>query len=153
MKKNNLDAYQMTKTKLIMLWLNNYEFGESLIAITEWVKFQSIDEFASRIVMSKEHNQDEYFQFKLNLNSNEEKILRDYLLKRKLCVMNHILNRKSFLPNTHLYQLYLQYLSDRLNDVEKSLLLDGYLHMIIDLQGDNCDNEIRLSLENHLNLR
>ena len=38
-KNNGLDVYALTKMELLMLWLNNYEFGESLIAIAEWVKF------------------------------------------------------------------------------------------------------------------
>ena len=57
------------------------------------------------------------------------------------------MNRKSFSPNTYLYQLYLQYLPDQLNEVEKNILLDGYLHMLIDLQDDNIATENRLSLE------
>lgn len=153
MEKTGLDVFRLTNMELIMLWLNNYEFGESLIDITEWVKFHSIDEFATRLVTSKEHSSDEYFRFNLNLDGNEENNLRDYLLKRKRFVMRHIWNRKSFSPNTHLYQLYLQYLHNQLNEVEKSFLLDAYLHMLIDLQGSNYANEKRLSLEKKLNLK
>ena len=153
MKNNGLGFYKSTKMELLMLWLNNYEFGESLIDITEWVKFQSIDEFAQRLVMTKAHNQDELFRFNLHLDDNEENDLRDYLLKRKSFVVRHILNRKSFSPNTHLYQLYLQYLPDQLNEVEKNILLDGYLHMLVDLQGGIYATEKRLSLEKKLNLR
>lgn len=153
MKNNDLNAYLLTKMELVMLWLNNYEFGESLVDITKWVKFQAIDEFAVRLVMTKEHNQDEFFRFNLNLDDNEEKVLRNFLLKRKSFVVSYILNRKSFSPNTHLYQLYLQYLSDQLNEVEKNILLDGYLHMLADLQGDNYAITKRSVLEKKLNLR
>lgn len=153
MKCNVLDTYKLTKRELIILWLNNYEFGESLIDITEWVKFKSIDELVDKLVMTKEHNPDEFFRFSLNLDGNEESELRDYLLNRKTFVISHILKRRSFSPGTHLYQLYLQYLPDQLNEVEKNILLDGYLHMLIDLQGSNYANEKRLSLEKKLNLK
>ena len=85
-----------------MLWLNNYEFGESLINITEFVRFQSINELADRLIRFKEHNQDKFFRFSLNLNSNEQNELRDYLLKRKTFIINHILKHGSFSPYTHL---------------------------------------------------
>lgn len=153
MKKYVLSNYKLTKIELIMLWLNNYEFCESLIDSTEWVKFQSIDEVADRLVRTKEHNQNEFFRFSLNLDSNEENELRDYLLKRKSFIISHILKRGSFSPSTHLYQLYLQYLPYQLNEVEKNILLDGYMNMLKKLYGDNCITQKRLCLEKNLNLR
>lgn len=153
MKSNVLGTYKLTKMELIILWLNNYEFGESLIDITEWVKFQSIDELVDKLVMTKEHNPDEFFRFSLNLDDKEESELRDYLLNRKTFVISHILKRKSFSPGTHLYQLYLQYLSDQLNEVEKNILLDGYLHMLAELYGDDPIMQKRFSLEKKLNFR
>ncbi len=65
-----------------MLWLTNYEFGEFFLDIIVWVKFQSMDKFAQRVVMIKKNNQDELFRFGLDLD-DEKKDLRDYLLKRK----------------------------------------------------------------------
>ena len=155
MKNNELGVYPLTKIELLMLWLNNYEFGEPLLDITEWVRFQSIDEFSQRLVRTKEHNQDEFFRFKLNLDSDEISMLREYLLKRKSFVISYILKRGSFSPNTNLYQLYLQYLPYQLNEIEKNILLDGYMHMLNDLHGygDNCITKKRLSLEKKLNLR
>ena len=153
MKSNVLYTYKLTKMELIILWLNNYEFGESLIDITEWVKFKSIDELVDKLVMTKEHNPDEFFYFSLNLDGNEESELRDYLLNRKTFVTSYILKRRSFSPGTHLYQLYLQYLSDQLNEVEKNILLDGYLHMLAELYGDDSIMQKRFSLEKKLNLR
>lgn len=152
-KNNGLGVCQLTKKELIMLWFNNYESGESLIDITEWVKFQSIDEFAQRFIMSKEHKLGDDFYFNLNLDGNEENALRNYLLKRKSFVVKYILNGKSFSPYTHLYQLYLQYLPDQLNEIEKNVLLAGYLHMLTDIQGDNYAATKRISLEKKLNLR
>lgn len=152
MKNNSLGINPLTKWDCLMLWLNNYEFGESLIDITKWVKFQAIDEFAQMLIRTKKHNQDDVFRFNLILDSDEGNALRDYLLKRKSFVVSYILNRESFSPYTHLYQLYLQYLPDQLNEFEKSVLLDGYLYMLEDLQGYYCP-EKRLSLEKKLNLR
>lgn len=140
MENNDLSAYQLTKKELFMLLLCNYEFGESLKDIMDWVKFQSIDEFAQRQVRSRASDADEYFRFCLNLDAIELNYLREYLLKRKSFVVNHILSRKSFEPYTHLYQLYLQYLPDKLNEVEKGILLDGYFHMLKDLQGEDLCN-------------
>lgn len=153
MKRNELGAYLLTKMELLMLWLNNYEFGESLLEITEWVKFQAMDEFAQRLVRAKKCSKDETFLFNLILDDNEEKSLYNYLLKRKEFVIKYIFNRKSFSPNTHLYQLYLQYLSNKLNEVEKSIMLDGYLHMLADLRGDSYALTKRVSLEKKLRLR
>ena len=153
MKSSELDNYKLTKRELIMLWLNNYEFSESLVDSTEWVKFQSIDEVANRLVRTKEHNQDEFFRFCLNLDRNEEKELGEYLLKRKSFFISYILKRGSFSPSTHLYQLYLQYLPSQLNEVEKNILLDGYMNMLKKLYGDNCIAQKRLFLEKNLNLR
>lgn len=153
MGKNILRNYQMTKEELIILWLSNYEFGESLKDITDWTKFHSIDEFAQRLVMCKKIDQDEYFRFRLNLDGTEEMALREYLLKRKSFVVKYIFSRESFSPYTHLYQLYLQYLSYELNEVEKDFLLDGYIHMLADLQGDSYAATKRKSLEKKLNLR
>ena len=117
------------------------------------VRFQSINELADRLIRFKEHNQDEFFRFSLNLNSNELNELRDYLLKRKAFIINHILKRGSFSPYTHLYQLYLQYLPDNLNEIEKSFLLDGYSNMLRELYGYDNIIQRRLSLEEKLNLR
>lgn len=153
MKNNGLGVCQLTKKELIMLWFNNYESGESLIDITEWVKFQSIDEFAQRFIMSKEHKLGDDFYFNLNLDSNEENALRNYLLKRKSFVVKYILNGKYFSPYTHLYQLYLQYIPDQLNEIEKNILFDGYLHMLADIQGDNYATTRGISLKKKLNLR
>jgi len=152
-KRNELGAYLLTKMELLMLWLNNYEFGESLLEITEWVKFQAMDEFAQRLVRAKKCSKDETFLFNLILDDNEEKSLYNYLLKRKEFVIKYIFNRKSFSPNTHLYQLYLQYLPSQLNEVEKNILLDGYMNMLKKLYGDNCIAQKRLFLEKNLNLR
>ncbi len=151
MKNNILGIYSKSKIDLLKLWLNNYEFGESLRDITEWVRFQAIDEFAQKLVLNKSHNKDNFFDFRINLEASEESTLCDYLLKRKSFVIRYILKRGSFSPNTYLYQLYLQYLPDQLNEIEKNILLEGYLHMLRELQGENYADGKRLSLVKEIN--
>ena len=153
MKDNILKNYELTKKELIMLWLSNYEFCEPLRDITDWTKFQSIDEFVQRLVLGKEKEQDEYFRFSLNLDSLEENSLKEYLSKRKAFVVKYILSRGSYAPYTHLYQLYLQYLPYELEDTEKSILLGGYIHMLADLQGEDYAIKKRGQLAKKLNLR
>ncbi len=147
-----LSKYLLSKSEVIILWLNNYEFGESLIDVTNWTKFAIMDEFAQRLVMCNEKEPDEYFRFRLLLNESEENAIRDYLSKNRFFALKYICTRKSFEPYTHLYQLYLQYLSYELNEIEKSILLDGYLHMLADLQANNIGQK-RIMLERKLNLK
>ncbi len=52
--------------------------------------------------------------------------------------MRYIFERGSFSPYTHLYQLYLQYLPNYLNEIEYDMLYDGYSLMLQDLYGENC---------------
>lgn len=153
MKNNILSKYQLTRREVIILWLNNYEFCEPLKDITNWTRFQSMDEFAQRLVRCKEKEQDECFRFCLNLDRSEENALQEYLLKRKAFVAKYILSRGSYSPYTHLYQLYLQYLPYDLEDVEKSILLDGYINMLADLQGENYAITKRRQLEKKLKIR
>ncbi len=130
MKNGTLSNYQMPKKEVAMLWLNNYECCESIKDLTIWTRFQSIDELSQRLVMNKPKEKDEDFRFRLTLNVNEEMNLQDYLLKRKKFIVNYIYKRGSFSPGTHLYQFYLQYLPHELNEVEKNILLDGYMLLL-----------------------
>ncbi len=152
MRSNILGQYQLTKKEFMIMWLNNYEFCEPIRGITTWTKYHSIDEFAQRLVMCNEKEEDEYFRFRLNLDETEEMALQEYLLKNKSFVVKYILNRESFSPDTHLYQLYLQYLSHKLNEVEANLLLDGYIHMLATLQGNDYAAAKRLCIEKRLKI-
>lgn len=152
MKNNSLDKYKLTRKEVIKLYVINYEFGEPVANLNDFVKFQTINEFADRLIMGIDHKDDENYRFSLNLDANEKNSLRDYLLKNKSFVGNHIKKSGSFTPYTHLYQLYLQYLPDKLNDVEKTIFLAGYINMLEDLHGIDY-TEKRASLEKILNLR
>lgn len=103
--------------------------------------------------MEKGIREDELFRFRLNLNAEEEMDLKSLLFRRKNIVFNYIFTYGSFSPYTHLYQFYLQYIPYKLNEVEKSIFLDGYLHMLTDLlANDEFVTSKRTALEKKLNL-
>lgn len=86
-----LNRYLLSKQELILLWLRNYEFGEPLRDITNWVRFQAMDEFVQKLVMSKEKEPDELFRFRLKLDGMEEMDLREYLAKGKAFAVSYML--------------------------------------------------------------
>lgn len=153
MRSNSLRAYKSTIGEALLLGLKNYEFGESLISITEWTIFQEIDNFSRRLVIARRDESDGVFSFTLDLNDEELSSLREFLAKRKEFVINHILKRESFSPYTHLYQLYLQYLSDELSEPEQIFMLEGYHRMLVDLRGESIAYAQRISVEKKLHLR
>lgn len=150
-KSNGLIRYQLTKIQLLLLWLKNYEFGESLIDITRWVKFYALDESINRLIMNSQKCGDENFRFKLNLSLDEEDSLCTYLLERKDFVIRYIIDRKSFEPYTHLYQLYLQYLPYELDEIEKNIFLEGYFLMLSDLYGKDYRKD-KVRVQKKLNM-
>ena len=85
------------------------------------------------------------------IEPSEEEALKKYLEKQKNFVIHYIISEGYFV-NTHLYQLYLQYLPHKLIEVEKNILLDGYIAMITDLKGSNCTLQKRKILEKRLNI-
>ncbi len=153
MRSNSLRAYKSTIGEALLLGLKNYEFGESLISITEWTIFQEIDNFSRRLVIARRDESDGVFSFTLDLNDEELSSLREFLAKRKEFVINHILKRESFSPYTHLYQLYLQYLSDELSEPEQIFMLEGYHRMLVDLRGESIAYAQIISVEKKLHLR
>lgn len=92
MSNNVLNKYLLSKREQIILWLNNYEFGESLIDVTNWTKFAIMDEFAQRLVMCNEKEPDEYFR--LLLDESEENAIRDYLSKNRFFALKYIYEKK-----------------------------------------------------------
>lgn len=152
MRSNSLRAYQSTVGETLLLGLKNYEFGEPLSSITEWTIFQEIDNFSRRLVIARRADGDGVFSFTLDLNDEELNSLREFLAKRKGFVINHILKRGSFSPYTHLYQLYLQYLSDELSEPEQVFMLEGYYRMLVDLRGESIAYAQRISVEKKLHL-
>ncbi len=145
--------YKSTIGEMLLLGLNNYEFGEPLSSITEWTIYQAIDDFSRRLVMARRDKGDGAFSFTLKLDDQELNSLRWFLSKRKKFVINYILNRESFSPYTHLYQLYIQYLPDELSEPEKVFMLEGYYRMLIDLRGESIADAQRISIEKKLHLK
>lgn len=96
--------------------------------------------------MNKKSEDNDGFRFRLNLDESEANTLRKYLLKRKYFAINYILNRGSTSSNIHLYQLYLQYLSNKINEVEKSVLLESHLYILVDRYGKDCTESKRTSI-------
>ena len=60
--------------------------------------------------------------------------------------------KKTYFDYSYLYQLYLDFIPFCLNEVEKSLLLDGYINIVTDLKGHNISKERRITLERRLNI-
>ncbi len=152
MKKSSLDKYKLSRKEVIKLCVINYDFGDTLTDITDFVRFQALNGFADRLIMGKNHKEDENYRFSLDLDKDETSELCDYLLKKKSFVVNHIIKSGSFSPHTHLYQLYLQYLPTKLNEVEKNIFLAGYIDMLEDLYAIDYSNK-KINLEKVLNLR
>lgn len=152
MRSNSLREYQSTVGETLFLGLKNYEFGESLSYRTECTIFQEIDNFSRRLVIARRDESDGAFYFTLKLNDEELIALRRFLSKKKRFVINHILKRERFTPYTHLYQLYLQYLSDELSEPEQIFMLEGYHRMLVDLRGESIAYAQRISVEKKLHL-
>ena len=91
------------------------------------------------------------FLYSIALDSTTEKELKSCLIKNKNFFFKYLVTKDSFTP-THLYQLYLQYIPYELSEVEKSIILDGYIKMITDLKGSIVSNQKRLLLEEKLHL-
>lgn len=104
-------------------------------------------------MMARRDKGDGAFSFTLKLDDQELNSLRWFLSKRKKFVINYILNRESFSPYTHLYQLYIQYLPDELSEPEKVFMLEGYYRMLIDLRGESIADAQRISIEKKLHLK
>ncbi len=137
--------------KLALLWLTNYEACASLKDSFYFVKYFGINEFVNRFVMSHSKIEDNIgFRFRLVIDAEETNALKSYLLSNKDFVAKYILSNDYF-EGTHLYQLYLQYLSYELTDVEKYLFLDGYFHMMADLYAKDYTLQ-RKKLEKELRL-
>ncbi len=153
MKENVLKKYQLSNMKKMLLWLENYEFGESICDSISWAKFYIIDRFADNLVEmhDKDRSQDQEFDYTLIMDPVVEESMKKYLLKQKDFVLGYISSDRKF-PNSSLYQLYLQYLPYDLTEVEKSILLDGYVHSLADKKGQHYAFQKRMKLEESLHI-
>lgn len=93
------------------------------------------------------------FQYRYRTLPKTERDLKEFLTDNKDFVYKYISSRQTFV-GSHIYQLYLQYVPYILTDPEKSLFLDAYLNMYIDLKAPSQENlaEKRQILENTLRI-
>lgn len=150
---DNIKKYMLSTKEKILLWLNNYEFGESVIDSVRFARYCAMDYFALNIVDSndKDFAEGQDFLFTLSLEPIEEIQLKKYLLKQKKVVLDHITTR-GYNLGSHLYQFYLQYMCDELDDIEKSIFLENYVAMIKDIRGEEIANQKSRSLEKRLEI-
>lgn len=153
MNKSSLKIYQVSFKEKIKYALRNYDETISIKKNVEETKFYSLDELADRIMYHHDKNNDnnQDFLFSLSIKPELENELKEYLIKNKEFILDYIVFKTEFI-NTHLYQLYLEYIPYELTEIEKSILLDGYIKMITDLRGKNVAIQKRIRLEKRLNL-
>lgn len=152
-EKNGLKKYKLSKMKVMLLWFNNWELGESISDSIKFSKFLAIDKFASDIVNSYDKKEDfsNGFCFNLVMDSVSEVSLKHFLLNQKKFVLNYIVSQECF-RDTHLYQLYLQYIPYELTNIEKCVLLSGYLNMMSNIKGSDYSVQKRKCLERNLHI-
>ena len=154
MNNNNIRKYKYSALKQILSWVGNYELGEDIVESIRFTRFRATDIFADNLVASQAKTQveDSDFLFNLCINPIMEIKLKKYLLRQKKVVLKHIESRGYFM-GSHLYQLYLQYLSQELNDMEKGVFLDNYITTIKDLKGEDISVQKRKCLEEKIHLQ
>lgn len=153
MNKDSLKIYQVSFKEKVKYVLRNYDETISMKKNIEETKFYSLDELADRIMYHHEKNNDDNqdFLFTINIKQELENELKEYLIKNKEFFLDYIVFKTEFI-STHLYQLYLEYIPYELTEIEKSILLDGYIKLVTYLRGKNRANEKRIRLEKRLNL-
>ena len=153
MNKSSLKIYQVSFKEKVKYVLRNYDETISMKKNIEETKFYSLDELADRIMYHHEKNNDDNqdFLFTINIKQELENELKEYLIKNKEFFLDYIVFKTEFI-STHLYQLYLEYIPYELTEIEKSILLDGYIKLVTYLRGKNRANEKRIRLEKRLNL-
>ncbi|MBE6152772.1 MAG: hypothetical protein E7166_00900 [Firmicutes bacterium] len=149
--ENNIDKYKLSNMRKILIWLENYEFGEPIMDSIRFARYDAMDQFASNIVAcnDKDFSDEQDFLFTLSMNPTTENQLKMYLLKQKKLILKHISTRGHYM-GSHLYQLYLQFLFCELNDEEKKIFLENYIEMVKDLRGENIANQKNNRLEKTL---
>ena len=147
---NNIKKYQLSNKEKILLGLNNWELDT--INTINLVKFYSLEYFAELMVLSHNKSNDpkQNFEFTLIIEPNLEEELKKYLLKYKDFVIRYIVS-EGYVHNSYLYQLYLQYASYYLTDIEKIIFLNCYANTISRTKGSDYALQKRKTLEKKLN--
>lgn len=155
-KKENIEVdikeCQLSLKEKLGIFLRNYEIGQFNETL-KLTKFVAIDEFAESLILrhDKNFNTDQDYHFTINMKPSTQEELKEFLTKHKKFILDFIVSNNYF-PGSHIYQLYLQYIPQELNEIEKSILLDGYIIMLTDLKGQNYSNDKRKRLEKKLNI-
>ena len=112
---------------------------------------KKIDEFVSDC--TKVPDEKTGFQYRYETDQKTERDLKEFLTNNKDFVFKYISSQQTFV-GSHIYQLYLQYVPHILTDPERSLFLDAYINMCIDLKAPSQENlaEKRQILENTLRI-
>lgn len=139
--------------KTLKLFLENYEFGMPIIETFKLLKYREIDNLLNDLVIDcADYNKKQDFLYTIEyVDSYTLEELKQYLIKHKKFIIDYIVSN-GFFPNTHIYQLYLQYIPEELSEVEKNILLDGYISMLSELKGKNISFEKRKKLEKTLHI-
>ena len=151
-KQIGIKNYQLSIKDKLDILLRNYDLG-MFVETLKLTKFVSIDEFATRLVYfhDKNHSNEQDFVFTANLEPALENELRKYLIKHKKFIFDYTISQEQFI-NSHIYQLYLQYIPYELTMIEKSVFLDAYINMVTDLRGNVISEEKRKKLEKSLHI-
>lgn len=151
--KNNIKKFELPLNQKIKMVFEHCELGTPIVETLKNVRFQTIDEFASRVMQAHKSDFSENQDFAFTIKPEPETInqLREYLVKNKKFVYNYTISQEHFI-NSHIYQLYLQYIQYKLTNVEKSVFLDAYISMITDLKGNVISDEKRKRLERRLQI-
>lgn len=150
-----ITKYELPLGRKMKIFVENYEFGMPIIETLKSVKYKAIDEFANNLVLAHA-DYDKKQDFLYVIDDPKFTIIKDlklYLVEHKDFIINYIVSN-GFFPNSHIYQLYLQYIPEELNEVEKNILLDGYISMLSEIKGNKISLEKRKILEQtlHINL-
>lgn len=150
-EKNLLKKYEPSILEKMIIFFNTYEFGDNLVNGINSAKYIYLDSFAENLMIDQKSKKDDDFLYTLELDPVLATQLRKYLLKQKKFYIKQVMAKESF-DYTYLYQLFLQIIPYELNDIEKHLLLDGYINVVTDLMGHTVSHERRRLLEKKLNI-
>lgn len=127
-KRYNLSAND--KLHRLRIVFSNPVHGNTVVDYLKDTKYDIINNFISKMVSVNQvqHNKNQDFMFILDLKPQEENELKEYLIKHKDFIIQYLKSNKYF-PDSHIFQLYLQYIPDELTEEEKNIFLDAYINM------------------------
>lgn len=146
-----IQEYQLSISEKKRILIKNFKLGVPLTETLNIIKFEKVDEFVNRVVYSYDRKMEHDFLFTLQLQVEEVEYLKLFLLKYKKFIYNCVTTKDEFF-NSHIFQLFLQYIPNELTEVEKSVFLDAYIKMLTELRGNAFSCQTRRILEKKLNI-